>query len=166
MKQFKTMLPVSVLALAMFGAAGCTDSEQERAEERTEQAAQETEREAREAADYTEERAEDAGNEMEEEAEDAGDYTERKANEAGDYASNAADEAGEYFDDAAITTKVKAAIFGHDDLSSAEINVETEDGVVQLSGFVEDESDIDLAEEVAEQVEGVQSVENDIQVKD
>lgn len=154
MKQFKTMLPVSVLALAMFGAAGCTDSEQERAEERTEQTAQETEREAREAADYTEDRAEDAG-----------DYTERKANEAGDYASNAADDAGEYFDDATITTKVKAAIFGHDDLSSAEINVETEEGVVQLSGFVEDESDIDLAEEVAEEVEGVQSVENDIQVK-
>ena len=44
---------------------------------------------------------------------------------------------GEYVDDTVITGKVKAAIFNEPTLKSAEINVETFKGVVQLSGFVE-----------------------------
>ena len=43
---------------------------------------------------------------------------------------------GQYIDDTAITTKVKAAIFNEPSLKSAEINVETFKGRVQLSGFV------------------------------
>ena len=43
---------------------------------------------------------------------------------------------GEYIDDTVITTKVKAAILNEPTLKSAEINVETFKGVVQLSGFV------------------------------
>ena len=43
---------------------------------------------------------------------------------------------GEYVDDTVITSKVKAAIFNEPTLKSAEINVETFKGVVQLSGFV------------------------------
>ena len=43
---------------------------------------------------------------------------------------------GEYVDDTVITGKVKAAIFNEPTLKSAEINVETFKGVVQLSGFV------------------------------
>ncbi len=43
---------------------------------------------------------------------------------------------GEYVDDTVITTKVKSAIISEPSLKSAEINVETFKGVVQLSGFV------------------------------
>ena len=43
---------------------------------------------------------------------------------------------GEYVDDTVITSKVKAAILNEPTLKSAEINVETFKGVVQLSGFV------------------------------
>ena len=43
---------------------------------------------------------------------------------------------GEYIDDTVITTKVKAAVLNEESLKSAEINVETFKGVVQLSGFV------------------------------
>ncbi|MGZ5096287.1 MAG: BON domain-containing protein, partial [Burkholderiales bacterium] len=43
---------------------------------------------------------------------------------------------GEYIDDSVITTKVKAAVLNEPSLKSAEINVETFKGVVQLSGFV------------------------------
>ena len=43
---------------------------------------------------------------------------------------------GEYVDDTVITGKVKTAIFNEPTLKSAEINVETFKGVVQLSGFV------------------------------
>ena len=48
---------------------------------------------------------------------------------------------GEYVDDTVITTKVKAAIFNEPTLKSAEINVETFKGVVQLSGFVSSRDD-------------------------
>lgn len=67
---------------------------------------------------------------------------------------------GEYIDDTMITTKVKAAILKEPSLKSAEISVETFKGVVQLSGFVHDKSDIDKAEEIARQVKGVTSVKN------
>ena len=72
---------------------------------------------------------------------------------------------GEYFDDSVITTKVKAAIFNEPSLKSSEINVETFKGVVQLSGFVNSQADINMAVEVARKVGGVNSVNNDMRVK-
>jgi osmotically-inducible protein OsmY len=72
---------------------------------------------------------------------------------------------GEYFDDTVITTKVKAAIFNEPSLKSAEINVETFKGTVQLSGFVNSRADINKAVEVARGVKGVTSVKNDMRLK-
>ncbi len=72
---------------------------------------------------------------------------------------------GEYIDNSVITTKVKAAIFGDESLKSSEINVETFKGVVQLSGFVSSQADINRAVEVARSVNGVTSVKNDMRVK-
>ena len=72
---------------------------------------------------------------------------------------------GEYVDDSVITTKVKAAIFNEPTLKVTEINVETYKGVVQLSGFVRSQSDVNRAEEVARGVKGVKSVKNDMRVK-
>ena len=72
---------------------------------------------------------------------------------------------GEYIDDTAITTKVKAAIFNEPTLKSAEINVETFKGVVQLSGFVKERADIDKAVVVTRGVSGVKSVKNDMRLK-
>ena len=72
---------------------------------------------------------------------------------------------GEYFDDTFITTKVKAEILNEPSLKSAEINVETFKGVVQLSGFVNSQADINKAVEVVGKVKGVKSVRNDMRVK-
>lgn len=72
---------------------------------------------------------------------------------------------GEYIDDTVLTTKVKAAVFNEPSLKSAEINVETFKGVVQLSGFVSSQTEIDKATEVARSVTGVKSVKNDMRVK-
>ena len=55
----------------------------------------------------------------------------------------------EYVDDTVITTKVKAAIFNEPSLKSAEINVETFKGVVQLSGFVSSQANVNTALGVA-----------------
>ena len=67
--------------------------------------------------------------------------------------------------DTVITTKVKAAVFSEPSLKSAEINVETFKGVVQLSGFVNSRADINKAVEVARSVKGVESVKNDMRLK-
>ena len=72
---------------------------------------------------------------------------------------------GEYIDDTVITTKVKAAIFNEPSLKSAEINVETYKGVVQLSGFVSSSADITKAIEIARGIKGVTSVKNSMQLK-
>ncbi|MCE3254020.1 MAG: transport-associated protein [Cellvibrio sp.] len=72
---------------------------------------------------------------------------------------------GEYIDDAVITTKVKAAFVEDDDLKAGEIQVETFKGVVQLSGFVANPAHVSKATKVAREVNGVQSVKNDIRVK-
>lgn len=72
---------------------------------------------------------------------------------------------GEYVDDSFITSKVKAAILNESSLSSAEINVETFKGVVQLSGFVNSKADINKAVTVARSISGVISVKNDMRLK-
>ncbi len=72
---------------------------------------------------------------------------------------------GEYVDDTVITTKIKTAILEAPSLKTSEINVETFKGVVQLSGFVNSQADINKAVEVARSVKGVTSVKNDMRLK-
>lgn len=72
---------------------------------------------------------------------------------------------GEYFDDTVITANVKAAVLNEPTLKSAEINVETFKGAVQLSGFVRSQADINKAVEVTRKVAGVKSVKNDMRLK-
>lgn len=72
---------------------------------------------------------------------------------------------GEYIDDSVITTKVKVAMLNEPTLKVAEINVETFKGVVQLSGFVNSQADINKAIDVARSVAGVKSVKNDMRIK-
>jgi osmotically-inducible protein OsmY len=72
---------------------------------------------------------------------------------------------GEYVDDTVITGKVKSAIFNEPSLKSAEINVETFKGVVQLSGFVSSPAAENTAVALARGVGGVKSVKNDMRLK-
>ena len=72
---------------------------------------------------------------------------------------------GEYVDDTVITAKVKAAILNEPTLKSAEINVETFKGSVQLSGFVTSRDEMNKAVEVTRSVNGVKSVKNDMRQK-
>ncbi len=72
---------------------------------------------------------------------------------------------GEYVDDSVITTKVKAELLNEPNLSSGQINVETFKGVVQLSGFVSSQADINRAVEIARGVGGVKSVKNAMRLR-
>ncbi|MES2354786.1 MAG: BON domain-containing protein [Pseudomonadota bacterium] len=72
---------------------------------------------------------------------------------------------GQYVDDATLTGKVKTALIKDDAVKARDINVETFKGVVQLSGFADSQAEINKAVEDARNVEGVQSVKNDLHLK-
>ena len=66
--------------------------------------------------------------------------------------------AGEYVDDSVITTKVKSLLAEDDFLKSFKVSVETYQGTVQLSGFVNSQKAIDKAGEIVRSVKGVKSI--------
>jgi len=68
-------------------------------------------------------------------------------------------------DDGAITTKVKAALAGDPRTKAHQVNVETHEGVVQLSGFVDTSEAKSTAGELARAVDNVRSVDNELDVK-
>jgi osmotically-inducible protein OsmY len=73
--------------------------------------------------------------------------------------------AGQYVDDSVITTKVKSLLAADDFLKSFQISVETYQGTVQLSGFVNAQQAVDKASEIVNSVQGVKSVKNNLIVK-
>lgn len=72
---------------------------------------------------------------------------------------------GQYIDDAAITTKVKAKLLGDSVTEGLKIHVDTENGIVRLSGFVDTDQQRARAGKLAAQVPGVKSVRNGLIVK-
>src|ERR1700722_17434579 len=72
---------------------------------------------------------------------------------------------GQYVDDSTITAKVKEAYVADPQVSSMQVNVETMQGVVQLSGFVSSKSMEQHAVQLAQQVNGVKSVKDNLIVK-
>ena len=73
--------------------------------------------------------------------------------------------AGEYVDDSVITTKVKSLLAQDDFLKSFQIGVETYQGTVQLSGFVNSQKAVSKAAEITRSVKGVKSLKNDLIIK-
>lgn len=71
----------------------------------------------------------------------------------------------EVVDDSVITAKVKAALIADPTTKARQINVETKDGHVQLSGFVDSPVERSRATEVASAVSGVKDVDNQIDIK-
>jgi osmotically-inducible protein OsmY len=72
---------------------------------------------------------------------------------------------GRYVDDASITASVKTKLIGDEQVKARNINVETYNGVVSLSGFVESKAEANQAVALAGQVEGVKSVKDDLHVR-
>ncbi len=72
---------------------------------------------------------------------------------------------GTKIDDGVITAQVKTALMADDTVKSADIAVVTRDGNVQLSGFVDNQGQIDQAVRVAKGIEGTTQVSNDMSIK-
>jgi hyperosmotically inducible periplasmic protein len=73
---------------------------------------------------------------------------------------------GTVVDDSVLSAKVKSALLGNDSIKSLDIKVETDKGVVMLSGFADSATQIENAMTVAKGVEGVTSVVNKFSLKD
>ncbi|WP_180127645.1 BON domain-containing protein [Rhodoferax sp. BLA1] len=72
---------------------------------------------------------------------------------------------GNKIDDSVITTEVKAALLADANIKSLDITVTTHKGEVQLSGFVNNQGQIDRAQEIAKGVSGVTQVGNQMSIK-
>ena len=72
---------------------------------------------------------------------------------------------GGYVDDATITAKIKTDLVQDAKVSATDVHVKTYKGVVDLSGFVDSQSQISQAGVLAGQVSGVKAVHNNLIVK-
>lgn len=73
--------------------------------------------------------------------------------------------AGDYVDDTTISTNVRAGLLSDTGFKATQIHVETMQGVVQLSGFVDHPSDRAKADHLAWNVKGVKDVRDSIVVR-
>jgi osmotically-inducible protein OsmY len=71
---------------------------------------------------------------------------------------------GANIDDATITSKVKARFVADSKVSANQIKVNVYEGVVQLSGFANNQEEAMRAEQIARETSGVKSVKNDIRL--
>lgn len=72
---------------------------------------------------------------------------------------------GKKVDAGIITSKVKAELLGDPNVKSLDIAVVTRDDEVLLSGFVDNQAQMDRAVEIARRVEGVRRVSNEMSIK-
>jgi hyperosmotically inducible protein len=73
--------------------------------------------------------------------------------------------AGQHVDDSTITASVKAKLVGDKVANLTRIEVDTTNQVVTLNGVVESADQKSRAEQLARQVGGVKSVNNNLQVQ-
>ena len=73
--------------------------------------------------------------------------------------------AGEYIDDKTLTAKVKTALAKDPIVKAMDVNVTTFQREVQLSGYVDTQEQKNRAGELAQSIEGVATVHNDLVVK-
>lgn len=133
--------------------------------EHTESAAHKTKEVARSAVEKTKAAASTVAQKTENMMDHAGDKTRAATSTTAASTDRAADKSVAVASDSVITTKVKASIFAEPELKSMGIHVETEKGVVMLSGFVNSKAEADKAVSAAKTVEGVTTVKSAIKVK-
>jgi osmotically-inducible protein OsmY len=90
---------------------------------------------------------------------------ERKTEQVAANAREATAKAGDKVADASITTAINAELAKDDRLSALKIDVDTRDGRVTLTGSAPDVAAKDRATMLANNVKGVQSVDNKLDVK-
>lgn len=72
---------------------------------------------------------------------------------------------GNTIDDGIVTAKVKTALLADAAVKSFDIAIVTRKGEVQLSGFVDNQAQINRAIDIARGIDGVQSINNEMSIK-
>lgn len=72
---------------------------------------------------------------------------------------------GTDIDDSVVTSSVKSALLADPDIKSFDFKVETRKGEVLLSGFVDNQSQIDRATAATRAVSGVKNIQNNVILK-
>lgn len=111
------------------------------------------------------EKVDNAATTTEQGAHDAGNTAANATDNAAHTAANATANAGQSIDDAAITTALKGKYVLDPDLKAIDINVDTVNGVVTLTGAAPSPAAVDKATTVAKTVDGVKDVQNQLTVK-
>ena len=109
--------------------------------------------------------AESAGKQIDQTANDAGKKIGETVEKVGEKMSDQSAKAGVVINDAEITAKVKAAILAEEGLKTLQISVDTEKGVVTLSGLVDSMAKSETAKSLAGAVAGVKEVKNNLALK-
>ncbi len=109
--------------------------------------------------------AESAGKKIDQTADEASKKIAAAADKVGEKLGEHGEKASVAIDDAGITTKVKAAIFAEPGLKTLQINVDTINGTVTLSGSVDSLPSSDRARALAGAVAGVKEVKNQMVIK-
>lgn len=73
---------------------------------------------------------------------------------------------GEYVDDVAITTKVKAELLDSGKVEGLDVNVDSMNGKVTLTGWADTQAERTTAGTIARSVDGVKSVDNQLKIKE
>ncbi len=94
--------------------------------------------------------------------EDAAADTRSATSDMGDSIESSADRAGQAIDDATITAAVKSKYLLDDTLKGLQISVDTDQGVVSLTGTVQNDAAKELATQIAQGTEGVVRVDNQL----
>ena len=111
-----------------------------------------------------EDTAHDAKVKTEDAAHDAKVKTEEYGHDAKVKTEKAADKAGEVITDAAITSEVKTKFLAEPGVSGLDIHVETNNGVVTLTGNVKTKAEMTKAMSIARGTHGVKRVVNHLKV--
>ncbi|MGJ7565431.1 BON domain-containing protein [Variovorax sp. GB1R11] len=156
-------LLVVIAAAAAFALAACDKSDSRSAGEKLDGAVAKTEQAAQTAAAKTGEAVKEAKAKVDAsgttaEVKDGMANVKEAAKEAGAAVSATVD-------DAAITASVSAGLAKDPDLSAIKINVDTKGGAVSLKGPAPTAAAKARAEEIAKGVQGVTSVDNQLEVK-
>lgn len=152
-KMLRTLTPLALVSAMAFGLAACGRDDGRTAGEKVDQAMASTEAKV----DAMKDKAKEQMSEARSAAANATDQAAQKVESAGDKVAAAMDDAG-------VTAKVNAELAKDPSLSALKIDVDTKNGHVSLSGTAPDADAKDRATRLAQAVQGVLSVDNQLRV--
>lgn len=163
---FKRSAQVLAISALAFGLAACGKSDDNQtAGQKLDSAISQTEKAAENAGNKIEEGATKAGDATADALAKAGEATGAAVEQAGNKLEEGAAKAGAALDDAGITAAVKTDLIKAPEISALQIDVDTKDGVVTLSGSVPSEAVKTQAGDIAKAAKGVTAVNNNLTVK-